>query len=102
MRRVLGENYNLFDVSVLSDMVKAVVENNNVRRVAIDGISSMALKYTLDTEYRNAFFQLGLLLKDLDVTTVLTAEEETYHEFPFKEYLADSIIRFIYDGKKRR
>ncbi len=102
MRRVLGENYNLFDVSVLSDMIKAVVENNDVKRVAIDGISSMALKYTASTEHRNAFFRLGLLLKDLNVTTVLTAEEETYHEFPFKEYLADSITHLIYDGKKRR
>lgn len=100
-----GHAPGVLKVEVLVEIIEAWVNEKGVKRLAIDGIASFGLYYGCENEFRNAMFRLVSLLKNLDVTTIITTEINEANKISrlgVEEFVTDAIIRLKYDGGARR
>ncbi|MEM2900013.1 MAG: ATPase domain-containing protein [Thermoplasmata archaeon] len=90
-----SEGKELISPNLLRDTIKSIVPHYGVTRVAIDSISAIS-SMVLPQDFRNLFFSLANLLKELNVTSVITTEIPDGKEVSrceIEEFIADSIIR---------
>jgi|GEM_PF-464108 len=89
--------------SLIKDSIKRIVPHYGITRVAIDPISSLSLML-LPHDFRNFFFSLANLLKELDVTSVITTEitdKSEFSRYGIEEFISDSIIKLSREGCER-
>ena len=63
-----------FDVSTLAREIYRAVEDSKAKRLVIDCVSALGMKYDDPTEVRSELFQISALLQELKVTSLLISE----------------------------
>jgi circadian clock protein KaiC len=97
-----------YDLASLVARVRHAVESTGARRVAIDSTGSLIDQFGDARIARRALLQIAAALRDLDVTTVMTAERPddfgSISRFGFEEFVADNVVilRNVLDAEKRR
>ncbi|MEW5937758.1 MAG: ATPase domain-containing protein [Candidatus Thermoplasmatota archaeon] len=90
---------SVLDVEILIEIIQAWAREKRVKRVAIDGIAALGLRYGCENEYRSALFRLVSMMKDLCITSVITTEvneEGRLSRYGVEEYVADTILVLYY------
>ncbi len=101
LRPVLGKD--VLKSEVLSESIVSSIKVNDVSLVGLDGIAPLSMYYQDERTVRSAIFDISQNLKSYGVTTVFTSEEVNGRSrYGAEEFVADSVIRLNFDGKKRR
>jgi len=72
-----SEKYALrrgFDVSTLAEEIYRAVEDSKAKRLVIDCISALGMKFNEPSEVRSELFRISALLRELKVTSLLISE----------------------------
>jgi len=97
-----------YDLGGLMARIENAVSKVNAKRVVIDSIGSIFTQLSDTTIVRGELFRLTSLLKEMDVTALITAERlEEYGEvarYGVEEFVADNVIilRNALEQEKRR
>ncbi|NPA76045.1 MAG: AAA family ATPase [Euryarchaeota archaeon] len=101
LRPILGKE--VLQAEVLIEAITSSIMVHRVKLVGIDGIAPLSMFYEDSRRVRSAIFDLSQNLKSYGVTTVFTSEEVNgLSRYGVEEYVADSVIRLVYDGRVRR
>ncbi|MGB9635891.1 MAG: ATPase domain-containing protein [Thermoplasmata archaeon] len=95
---------SIVDVDVLIESLRKWITDKNIKRVAIDGLGVMSIRYPQEYEMRSAIFRISSSLKELGVTAVVSEESERDNggkKYSVKEFVADSIIHLRYNNGLR-
>ncbi|MCX8173190.1 MAG: AAA family ATPase [Thermoplasmata archaeon] len=95
---------SIVDVDVLIESLRKWITEKKIKRVAIDGLAVMSIRYPQESEMRSAIFRISSSLKELGVTAMITEESErdvVAKKFGVKEFVADSITHLRYDNGLR-
>lgn len=101
---IVGE----YDLGALLARVEYAVKKIGAKRVAMDSIGAIFTRFADQATVRRDLFRILSILRDMEVTAVLTAERtEEYGEiarFGVEEFVADNVIilRNVLDDEKRR
>jgi circadian clock protein KaiC len=107
--RITGNQIEVgdYDLGALIARIKRGIQKVGARRVLIDGIGSLFLRYKNTLLVRLELLKIIATLKDSGVTTVITAERvsdaEPTSRFGVEDFVADSVI-FLYNtvvGRQR-
>ena len=97
-----------YDLGGLLSRIQAAVARVGARRVAVDAIGALWVRFGDETRIRTLLFHLSRALKSAGVTTLLCSERSLdYGElsrYGFEEFVADNVIilRNVLDAERRR
>ncbi|MBD2776552.1 circadian clock protein KaiC [Iningainema tapete] len=97
-----------FDLSALIERLQYAIRKYKAKRVSIDSITAVFQQYEAVGVVRREIFRLVARLKQLNVTTIITAERtEEYGSvacFGVEEFVSDNvvIVRNVLEGERRR
>jgi len=81
------------DIQTLISFLK--MNDSGIKRIVIDGIMPLSLRYSQVSEFRSELFRLKMALKDMNATSVLTTEilpsSNDVSRFGIEDFLADSV-----------
>ncbi len=84
------------ETSALLEVIEKIVREYRVKRLVIDSITAIGQRTPDVGTIRDFIFQLGLMLSQLDCTTILTSEtpprEHKFSIFGVEEFIADGIV----------
>ncbi len=101
MRRVMTTNEesrgitSALDIEVLKEMIGKWMKEKDIKRIAIDGVASIAIRYGSEPHFRSALFKLAAYLRQTGATSVLTVEvneKGRLSRYGVEEFVGDSII----------
>ncbi len=72
-----SEKYALrrgFDMTTLAEELYRAVDENRARRLVIDSLSGLGIRFDAPSEVRNELFRIGALLRELNVTSLFIGE----------------------------
>ncbi|TFF96323.1 ATPase [Candidatus Thorarchaeota archaeon] len=72
-----SEKYTLrrgFDMSALAEEIYRAVDDLKARRLVVDCVSALAMRFSNPSEVRAEVFRIGALLREIDVTSLLISE----------------------------
>ena len=75
-----SEKYALrrgFDVSTLAEEIYRAIDESKAKRVVIDCISALGIRFSEPQEVRNELFRISALLNELKITSLLLSESIT-------------------------
>jgi circadian clock protein KaiC len=85
-----------YDLTPLLEIIAAAAQRINARRVAIDNMSNLFLRFHSETAVRRLFYQLTVRLKTLGVTAIISAERyagrSVLSEHGLEEFFADGLL----------
>jgi circadian clock protein KaiC len=90
-----GSPHSVLDADVVIEIVQSWVKEKRIRRVALDGVASLGIRYGCDNDYRGALFRLASALKSLGTTSIITTEVNESGKLSrngVEEFVADSIV----------
>ncbi|MHA2407126.1 MAG: ATPase domain-containing protein, partial [Candidatus Ranarchaeia archaeon] len=93
-----SEKYALrrgFDINILAQEIYRASKEINATRIAIDSISALGIRFDDPSAVRNAIFKLSSLLRELNVTSVMTSEMVTpneYSRYGVEEFIAQGLM----------
>jgi KaiC/GvpD/RAD55 family RecA-like ATPase len=91
-----GAAFTFDDAQALAEAIESVVREYGLRRLVIDSITAVCQRIESHDHIRDFIFHLGLVLSDLDCTTILTSEtpprELRFSTFGVEEFIADGIV----------
>lgn len=64
-----------FDVSTLAEEIYKAIEESKARRLVVDCISALGIRFDEPLEVRNELFRISALLNELKVTSLLLSEK---------------------------
>ncbi len=89
-----------YDFGALIARIKFGIRKVNAKRVVIDSIGSLFLRYKDSALVRRELFKIIATLRELGVTTVITAERvsdtDAASRFGVEDFVADSVV-FLYN-----
>lgn len=97
-----------FDFGGLLARLEYAVRNLNARRVTIDSLGAVFSQFSDSGAVRRELFRLATAVKEMGVTTVLTAERTAEYgaiaRYNVEEFVADNvlILRNVLEAEKRR
>jgi circadian clock protein KaiC len=87
--------HSVLDADVVIEIVESWVRDKGIKRVVLDGIASLGIRYGCDNDYRSALFRLTSAMKSLGLTSIITTEvneEGKLSRNGVEEFVADSIV----------
>jgi circadian clock protein KaiC len=105
---VQGDVVGEYDLSGLLARVKHAVERTGAQRVAVDSLGAVFSQFTDAATVRSELFRVSLALKEMGVTSVMTAERTTEYgdiaRHGIEEFVADNVVvlRNVLQSEKRR
>ena len=86
-----------YDLTSLIERIKYAIRKVKAKRVAIDSLSMLFLKFSNKDSIRGVIYQICDELKTLEVTSVITAEkvggsESVLSRYGVEEYVADGVV----------
>ena len=94
-----------YDFGALIARIQHAVTKAGAKRVVIDSVAALFLRYKEQAVVRRELFKLIDMLRRLDVTTVITAErvrdEDESSRFGVEDFVADSVI-YLYNSSVGR
>ncbi len=97
-----------YDLSALLSRIKNAIEKAGAARVSMDSLGAIFTRFRGDSVIRDELFRIASSLKQLSVTTLMTAERlDEYGQvarFGVEEFVADNVIilRNVLEAEKRR
>lgn len=93
-----------YDLGGLISRVKYAVERVGARRVSLDSIGAMLIQFGQPSILRRELYRVGWQLREMGVTSIITAEHTDHTEAPVEEYVTDNVIilRNTLEEEKRR
>ena len=92
--------YDPYHIEDVYELIETQIKKIGAKRVVIDSISALGLYVRDSPELRRMIFNIALLLRKLNVTTLLTSEilpdQKALSRFGVEEFVADGIIVFYY------
>ncbi len=92
------------DVEVMKEMIGKWMQEKEIKRIAIDGVASIAIRYGSEPHFRSALFKLASYLRKSKATSVLTVEvneKGKFSRYGVEEFVGDSIILLSRNGRGR-
>ncbi|MBS3060424.1 MAG: AAA family ATPase [DPANN group archaeon] len=87
------------------ERIKDMVDKMNAKRLVIDSTTSFGMWMESDHEIRYSLFKLAEELKEMNVTTLLTAEtlggKSQLSRFGVEEFITDGVISLYYRPPRR-
>lgn len=84
------------ETSALLDVIEKIVREYRIKRIVIDSITAICQRTQDQGTMRDFIFQLGMMLSQLDCTTILTSEtpprEHRFSMFGVEEFISDGIV----------
>jgi circadian clock protein KaiC len=81
------------DIQTLIELIKR--NSDGVKRLAIDSVVPLSLRYPNINEFRSELFRLRMVLKDMNMTCLLTTEiqisSKDISRFGIEDFIADSV-----------
>ncbi|MFH0816762.1 MAG: ATPase domain-containing protein [Methanobacteriota archaeon] len=90
-----GGAHSVLDADVVIEIIESWVRDKGIKRVVLDGIASLGIRYGCDNDYRGALFRLTSAMKTLGLTSIITTEvneEGKLSRNGVEEFVADSIV----------
>ncbi len=86
-----------YDLISLVERIKYAIKKVNAKRIAIDSLSMLFLKFSNKDSIREVIYLICDELKNIGVTSVITAEkagdnENTLSRYGVEEYVADGVV----------
>jgi circadian clock protein KaiC len=93
-----------YDLGGLIERVKHAVTRLGARRVSLDSIGAMLTQFGKPAVLRRELNRVGWQLREMGVTSIITAEHTGQAEAPVEEYVTDNVIilRNTLEEEKRR
>lgn len=97
-----------YDLTALLARIRHAVERTGARRVSIDSLGAMFMRFSEHNLIRSELFRIVSALKDMNVTTVMTAERISEYgaiaRYGVEEFVADNVVilRNVLEDEKRR
>jgi circadian clock protein KaiC len=94
-----------YDLGGLMARIDNAVKKIGARRVSLDSIGAMLVQFGLPAVIRRELYRVAWQLRDMDVTSIITAEHTGHAEAPVEEYVTDNVIilrNTLEDEKRRR
>ncbi len=99
-RKVVFVKYDPYHIEDIFDIIESNVRLTGATRVCIDSISALGLYVRDIPELRRMIFNLGITLRKLNCTSVITSEippgASGISRFGVEEFIADSVIVLYY------
>ena len=93
-----SEKYALrrgFDTSTLAEEIYRAVEESKAKRLVIDCISALSMKFNEPSDVRSELFRISALLRELKVTSLLISETinpETHSRAGVEQFVTQGLI----------
>jgi circadian clock protein KaiC len=94
-----------YDLGGLMARVANAVKKVGAKRVSLDSIGAMLVQFGMPAVIRRELYRVAWLLREMDVTSIITAEHTGNGEAPVEEYVTDNVIilrNTLEDEKRRR
>ncbi len=97
-----------FSVETIADKIYKAKKEINAERIVIDSISGLSFQLNALNEIRDAIFKLSSLLRELNLTSLMTTEvvdESRYSRYGVEEFITQGLILLSLreiDGELRR
>ena len=93
-----------YDLGGLMARVEHAVRKTGARRVALDSIGAMLVQFGLPAVIRRELYRVAWQLREMGVTSLITAEHAGHSEAVVEEYVTDNVIilRNTLEEEKRR
>lgn len=92
--------YDPFHAEDIYDLIESNIKKINAKRVVIDSISALGLYVRDSAEIRRMIFNISLLLRKLNCTSVITSEilplQNALSRFGVEEFVSDGIVVLYY------
>ncbi|MHA1830325.1 MAG: ATPase domain-containing protein, partial [Candidatus Helarchaeota archaeon] len=86
----------LLDLDSLIEYIKGVISLTDAKRLVLDSLTAIGIKYHETSTIRQALFRLGRFLRVLGSTVLVTTEsipyQNKYTRFGIEQFIADSFI----------
>ncbi len=98
--KILFVRYDPFHAEDIYDLIESNIKKIGAKRVVIDSISALGLYVRDSAEIRRMIFNISLLLRKLECTTIITSEilplQNALSRFGVEEFVSDGIIVLYY------
>jgi KaiC/GvpD/RAD55 family RecA-like ATPase len=98
--KILFVRYDPFHAEDVYDLIETNIKKIGAKRVVIDSISALGLYVRDSAEIRRMIFNISLLLRKLNCTTIITSEilplQNSLSRFGVEEFVSDGIIVLYY------
>lgn len=97
-----------FDLGALLARIEHAVRESKAKRVVLDSLGAVFSQFEDTKILRSELFKIGFALKQMGVTTLMTAERVEDHgpisRFGIEQFVVDNVIilRNVLEGEKRR
>jgi len=98
--KIIFARYDPFHAEDVYDLIESNIKKIGAKRVVIDSISALGLYVRDSAEIRRMIFNISLLLRKLDCTSIITSEilplQNALSRFGVEEFVSDGIIVLYY------
>lgn len=94
-----------YDLGGLMARIDHAVRRIGAKRVSLDSIGAMLVQFGMPAVIRRELYRVSWQLRDMGVTSIITAEHTGNAEAPVEEYVTDNVIilrNTLEDEKRRR
>lgn len=97
-----------YDLGALLVRIEHAVRKIGAKRVVMDSLGAIFTQFANNSHIRSELFRITMALKDMEVTTVMTAERAAEYgdiaRFGVEEFVVDNVIilRNVLEAEKRR
>jgi circadian clock protein KaiC len=94
-----------YDLGGLMARVAHAVKKIGAKRISLDSIGAMLVQLGMPAIIRRELYRVVWLLREMDVTSIITAEHSGNGDAPVEEYVTDNVIilrNTLEDEKRRR
>jgi len=99
-KKVIFVRYDPFHIENIYDLIETNIKKINAQRVVIDSVSALGLYVRDVPEIRRMVFNISMLLRKLNCTSILTSEilplQKSLSRFGVEEFVTDGIIVLYY------
>lgn len=84
-----------FDINELAEQIYTAVSKINAKRLVLDSISSLDIRFNDPQALRTAIFKISALLRELGVTSIMTSEmvdSGAFSRYGVEEFIAQGLI----------
>ena len=98
--KVIFARYDPFHIEDIYELIETNIKKIGAKRVVIDSVTSLGLYIRDAPELRRIIFNISLLLRKLNCTSILTSEilplQKSLSRFGVEEFVTDGIIVLYY------
>ena len=95
-----------FDINMLAQEIYKASREIDAQRIVVDSLSGVGIRYEKEAEIREAIFKISALLRQLEVTSIMTTETltsstGTVTRYGVEEFISLGVIELFLDEENR-